>query len=176
MASSERTFIAIKPDGVQRGLMGEIIKRFEQKGFRLVAMKFMRVSGLHCYFFIEIGEHRRSASLFLPSDHFGLLHLGWINVLKRWPLHWVLEQHELFRTCRSSLPFLLAVQSSTYYCSTVISDSKPWACLSCWSWASWADHFWDSPALAFAPTPHHLRQIVLQQGSLFIIVYHLPSV
>jgi nucleoside-diphosphate kinase len=29
----------IKPDGVQRGLMGEIIKRFEQKGFKLVAMK-----------------------------------------------------------------------------------------------------------------------------------------
>ncbi|ELR60269.1 Nucleoside diphosphate kinase B, partial [Bos mutus] len=44
MANSERTFIAIKPDGVQRGLMGEIIKRFEQKGFRLVAMKFMRAS------------------------------------------------------------------------------------------------------------------------------------
>uniref|UniRef100_A0A8D1WBK7 Nucleoside diphosphate kinase n=1 Tax=Sus scrofa TaxID=9823 RepID=A0A8D1WBK7_PIG len=54
MASSERTFIAIKPDGVQRGLVGEIIKRFEQKGFRLVAMKFMQASGLHspyvCYF------------------------------------------------------------------------------------------------------------------------------
>jgi nucleoside-diphosphate kinase len=31
----------IKPDGVQRGLVGEIIKRFEQKGFHLVAMKFM---------------------------------------------------------------------------------------------------------------------------------------
>ncbi|XP_005597090.2 nucleoside diphosphate kinase A isoform X1 [Equus przewalskii] len=44
MAHSERTFIAIKPDGVQRSLVGEIIKRFEQKGFRLVAMKFMRAS------------------------------------------------------------------------------------------------------------------------------------
>ncbi|XP_057571494.1 nucleoside diphosphate kinase A isoform X2 [Hippopotamus amphibius kiboko] len=43
MANSECTFIAIKPDGVQRGLVGEIIKRFEQKGFRLVAMKFMQV-------------------------------------------------------------------------------------------------------------------------------------
>jgi len=31
--------IMIKPDGVQRGLVGEIIKRFEQKGFKLVAMK-----------------------------------------------------------------------------------------------------------------------------------------
>ncbi|XP_058673505.1 nucleoside diphosphate kinase [Ammospiza caudacuta] len=42
--NSERTFIAIKPDGVQRGLVGEIIKRFEQKGFRLVAMKFVHAS------------------------------------------------------------------------------------------------------------------------------------
>uniref|UniRef100_A0A8C9S6J7 Nucleoside diphosphate kinase B n=1 Tax=Scleropages formosus TaxID=113540 RepID=A0A8C9S6J7_SCLFO len=40
----ERTFIAIKPDGVQRGLIGDIIKRFEQKGFRLVAMKFVHAS------------------------------------------------------------------------------------------------------------------------------------
>ena len=37
----ERTFIMIKPDGVQRGMVGKIIKRFEQKGFKLVAMKFM---------------------------------------------------------------------------------------------------------------------------------------
>merc|ERR1712176_1105104 len=37
--STERTFIAIKPDGVQRGLVGKIIKRFEQRGFKLVAMK-----------------------------------------------------------------------------------------------------------------------------------------
>ena len=41
--ATERTFIMIKPDGVQRGLVGEIIKRFEQKGFQLVAMKFMQV-------------------------------------------------------------------------------------------------------------------------------------
>lgn len=40
----ERTFIAIKPDGVQRGLIGEIIKRFEAKGFKLVGMKLMSVS------------------------------------------------------------------------------------------------------------------------------------
>lgn len=43
-ANMERTFIAIKPDGVQRGLVGDIIKRFEQKGFRLVAMKFLTAS------------------------------------------------------------------------------------------------------------------------------------
>jgi len=32
----ERTYIMIKPDGVQRGLVAEIMKRFEQKGFKLV--------------------------------------------------------------------------------------------------------------------------------------------
>ncbi len=40
----ERTFIAIKPDGVQRGLVGEIIGRFERKGFTLVGLKAMTVS------------------------------------------------------------------------------------------------------------------------------------
>ena len=35
----ERTFIMIKPDGVQRGIIGEIITRFERKGYKLVAMK-----------------------------------------------------------------------------------------------------------------------------------------
>ncbi|XP_054249757.1 nucleoside diphosphate kinase-like [Indicator indicator] len=43
-SSAERTFIAIKPDGVQRGLVGDIIKRFEQKGFKLVAMKLIHAS------------------------------------------------------------------------------------------------------------------------------------
>merc|ERR1712038_1989408 len=46
-ANQERTFIMIKPDGVQRGLVGEIIKRFEQKGFKLVAMKMMQASVEH---------------------------------------------------------------------------------------------------------------------------------
>ncbi|XP_075229998.1 nucleoside diphosphate kinase [Lycorma delicatula] len=39
-ANKERTFLMVKPDGVQRGLVGKIIKRFENKGFKLVAMKF----------------------------------------------------------------------------------------------------------------------------------------
>jgi len=39
--SSERTFIAIKPDGVQRNLVGEIITRFEKKGYQLVALKLV---------------------------------------------------------------------------------------------------------------------------------------
>ena len=35
----EQTYIMIKPDGVQRGLVGEIISRFEKKGFKLAALK-----------------------------------------------------------------------------------------------------------------------------------------
>uniref|UniRef100_A0A4E9E248 Nucleoside diphosphate kinase n=1 Tax=Gibberella zeae TaxID=5518 RepID=A0A4E9E248_GIBZA len=41
MSSSEQTFIAIKPDGVQRGLVGPIISRFENRGFKLAAIKLM---------------------------------------------------------------------------------------------------------------------------------------
>ena len=37
--TKERTFIAIKPDGVQRGYVAEIIGRFEKKGFKLVGLK-----------------------------------------------------------------------------------------------------------------------------------------
>ncbi|MFN8494825.1 MAG: nucleoside-diphosphate kinase [Caldilineaceae bacterium] len=40
----ERTFIILKPDAVQRGLVGEIIGRFERRGLKIVAMKFMQVS------------------------------------------------------------------------------------------------------------------------------------
>lgn len=39
----ERTFVAIKPDAVQRGLIGEIIQRFEKKGFKIVGLKFMQL-------------------------------------------------------------------------------------------------------------------------------------
>jgi nucleoside-diphosphate kinase len=40
----ERTLVLIKPDGVQRGLIGEVISRLERRGLRLVAAKFMQVS------------------------------------------------------------------------------------------------------------------------------------
>ncbi|KAK1858887.1 hypothetical protein I4F81_001487 [Pyropia yezoensis] len=39
IAAMERTFIAVKPDGVQRGLVGAIIGRFEAKGYKLLALK-----------------------------------------------------------------------------------------------------------------------------------------
>lgn len=55
---AERTFIAVKPDGVQRGLIGEIISRFEKRGYKLVAGKLIWVSlAIDCshasYFWIE---------------------------------------------------------------------------------------------------------------------------
>jgi nucleoside-diphosphate kinase len=40
----ERTLVLVKPDGVQRGLIGEVTSRLERRGLRLVGAKFMRVS------------------------------------------------------------------------------------------------------------------------------------
>ncbi|EEH33238.1 nucleoside diphosphate kinase [Paracoccidioides lutzii Pb01] len=47
MSASEQTFIAIKPDGVQRGLVGPIISRFENRGFKLAAIKLVTPSKEH---------------------------------------------------------------------------------------------------------------------------------
>jgi len=43
MPNDERSYIMIKPDGVQRGLVGEIISRFEKRGFQLRALKVINV-------------------------------------------------------------------------------------------------------------------------------------
>ncbi len=40
----ERTLVLVKPDGVQRGLIGEVVRRLEQRGLRLIAARFCRVS------------------------------------------------------------------------------------------------------------------------------------
>ncbi|SHS35524.1 nucleoside diphosphate kinase ndkA [Mycobacteroides abscessus subsp. abscessus] len=40
----EKTFLMVKPDGVQRNLIGEIVGRFERKGFQLVGAKLMLIS------------------------------------------------------------------------------------------------------------------------------------
>jgi nucleoside-diphosphate kinase len=41
--AAEKTFLMVKPDGVQRGLIGEIVSRFEKKGFKLVNAKLIQV-------------------------------------------------------------------------------------------------------------------------------------
>ncbi|SDJ63341.1 nucleoside diphosphate kinase [Halovenus aranensis] len=43
MSEQEQTFVMVKPDGVQRGLIGEIISRFEERGLKLVGAKFMQI-------------------------------------------------------------------------------------------------------------------------------------
>ncbi len=40
----EKTFLMVKPDGVQRELIGEIVSRFEKKGFQLIGAKLMNIS------------------------------------------------------------------------------------------------------------------------------------
>ena len=40
----ERTLILVKPDGVQRGLIGEVVGRFERRGLKLIGMKFIQMS------------------------------------------------------------------------------------------------------------------------------------
>jgi nucleoside-diphosphate kinase len=40
----ERTLVIVKPDGVQRGLIGEIISRLERRGLKLVGLKFMQIT------------------------------------------------------------------------------------------------------------------------------------
>ena len=41
--SRERTFVMVKPDGVQRGLIGEIVSRLEERGLKMVGGKFMQI-------------------------------------------------------------------------------------------------------------------------------------
>lgn len=43
----ERTFVMVKPDGVMRGLVGEVIKRFEQRGLKVVALKMIQATHEH---------------------------------------------------------------------------------------------------------------------------------
>ncbi len=44
MTSADRTFVLLKPDAVQRGLVGEIVRRFERRGLKLIALKMIRVT------------------------------------------------------------------------------------------------------------------------------------
>ncbi|GBC03900.1 hypothetical protein RclHR1_00540010 [Rhizophagus clarus] len=45
----ERTYIMVKPDGVERGLVGEIVKRFEQKGYQLLAIQLFKPTREHLH-------------------------------------------------------------------------------------------------------------------------------
>ncbi|KIK06475.1 hypothetical protein K443DRAFT_2962 [Laccaria amethystina LaAM-08-1] len=47
MSTTERTYIMVKPDGVQRGLVGKIIARFEERGYKLIALKLVQATEEH---------------------------------------------------------------------------------------------------------------------------------
>jgi nucleoside-diphosphate kinase len=47
MSDHERTFVMVKPDGVHRGLIGEIVSRFEDRGLKMIAGKFMQLDEDH---------------------------------------------------------------------------------------------------------------------------------
>ncbi|TFK72534.1 NDK-domain-containing protein [Pluteus cervinus] len=47
MSVQERTYIMVKPDGVQRGLVGKIITRFEERGYKLIALKLVQATPEH---------------------------------------------------------------------------------------------------------------------------------
>ena len=44
MTLAERTFVLLKPDAVQRGLVGEVVHRFEKRGLKIVALRMLRVT------------------------------------------------------------------------------------------------------------------------------------
>jgi nucleoside-diphosphate kinase len=54
----ERTFVMVKPDGVQRGLVGEIVRRFEQRGLKLVGMKMVQLTPefAHKHYEVHVGK------------------------------------------------------------------------------------------------------------------------
>ena len=56
---TERTLIVIKPDGVRRGLIGEILSRFERKGFKIVELKMFKMSREKAeeFYSIHKGKH-----------------------------------------------------------------------------------------------------------------------
>ncbi|XP_044932084.1 nucleoside diphosphate kinase A-like [Mustela nigripes] len=85
MANSERTFIAIKPDGLQCSLVGEIIKRFEQKGFRPIAMKLIQTSeDLLKEHYIDLKDRPFLAGLLKYMQSWPVVVIVWegLNVVK----------------------------------------------------------------------------------------------
>ncbi|MBN3311370.1 NDK3 kinase, partial [Atractosteus spatula] len=81
---NERTFIAVKPDGVQRRLVGEITRRFEQKGFRLVGLKLVQANtSIQSYWGLSSsrGVHSSALSAHGTREHHPLNYRGSIPAI-----------------------------------------------------------------------------------------------
>ena len=88
----ERTFIMLKPDAVQRGLVGEVIARFEKKGLKLVGMKLIQVDRALAE--AHYAEHRGKGFLNRQSVILCLLRSSRWYGRERTELHWPVNSWE----------------------------------------------------------------------------------
>ncbi len=82
----ERTLSIIKPDAVGKGLIGEVIKRFEQAGFKIVAMKMVHMSKKEAEGFYAVHKERpffESVTRFMSSGPSVVMVLEADNVIAR---------------------------------------------------------------------------------------------
>ncbi|MBW1972231.1 MAG: nucleoside-diphosphate kinase [Deltaproteobacteria bacterium] len=82
----ERTLSIIKPDGVKKGLIGEIIKRFEQEGFKIAAMKMIWMNKKQAEGFYAVHKDKpfyNSLTDFMSSGPVVVMVLEGDNVIKR---------------------------------------------------------------------------------------------
>jgi nucleoside-diphosphate kinase len=83
----ERTLSIIKPDGVQRGLIGEIVKRFEQNNLKIVAMKMLHMTKQQAQGFYAVHRERpffESLTDFMSSGPAVVMVLEGQNVITRY--------------------------------------------------------------------------------------------
>ncbi len=82
----ERTLSIIKPDGVARGLIGEVIKRFEKEGIKIVAMKMLQMSKKEAEGFYEVHKDKPffdSLTTFMSSGPIVVMVLEGENVIQK---------------------------------------------------------------------------------------------
>ena len=83
----ERTLSIIKPDGVQRGLIGEIVKRLEQNNLKIVAMKMLHMTKRQAQGFYDVHRERpffESLTDFMSSGPAVVMILEGENVIARY--------------------------------------------------------------------------------------------
>lgn len=82
----QRTLSIVKPDGVEKGLIGEVLRRFEKEGFRIVAMRMHRLSLREAEGFYAVHRERpffRSLTEFMSSGPAVVLVLEGEDVIAR---------------------------------------------------------------------------------------------
>ncbi|MFN3534728.1 MAG: nucleoside-diphosphate kinase [Desulfatiglandales bacterium] len=83
----ERTLAIIKPDGVERGLMGEVIKRVEAEGFRIINMAMLRLTKKQAEGFYQVHKGKpffESLTSFMSSGPCVVMVLEGEDAIERW--------------------------------------------------------------------------------------------